>query len=88
MKRNEKEAVESRNLLTLLARLERFELPTFWFVARHSIQLSYRRAVLEILQTVERRWDRGTGSITIHVLDSKGLSRFRAVARPAREGAH
>ena len=27
-----------------LARLERFELPTFWFVARHSIQLSYRRA--------------------------------------------
>jgi hypothetical protein len=26
-----------------LARLERFELPTFWFVARHSIQLSYRR---------------------------------------------
>src|SRR5258706_12713143 len=30
--------------MTLLARLERFELPTFWFVARHSIQLSYRRA--------------------------------------------
>ena len=27
-----------------MARLERFELPTFWFVARHSIQLSYRRA--------------------------------------------
>ena len=30
-----------------LARLERFELPTFWFVARHSIQLSYRRTALE-----------------------------------------
>ena len=27
-----------------LARPERFELPTFWFVARHSIQLSYGRA--------------------------------------------
>ncbi len=26
-----------------LARPERFELPTFWFVARHSIQLSYGR---------------------------------------------
>lgn len=26
-----------------MARLGRFELPTFWFVARHSIQLSYSR---------------------------------------------
>ena len=26
-----------------MARLERFELPTAWFVARYSIQLSYRR---------------------------------------------
>ena len=26
-----------------MARPERFELPTFWFVARHSIQLSYGR---------------------------------------------
>src|SRR5665647_2031003 len=26
-----------------MARLERFELPTPWFVARHSIQMSYRR---------------------------------------------
>ena len=29
-----------------LARPERFELPTFWFVARHSIQLSYGRTFL------------------------------------------
>ena len=29
-----------------LARPERFELPTAWFVARYSIQLSYGRIVL------------------------------------------
>ena len=32
-----------------MARSERFELPTFWFVARRSIQLSYERAVLVTL---------------------------------------
>ena len=31
--------------LCLLARPERFELPTAWFVARYSIQLSYGRIV-------------------------------------------
>jgi hypothetical protein len=29
-----------------LVRPERFELPTAWFVARYSIQLSYGRAIL------------------------------------------
>ena len=33
---------------------ERFELPTFWFVARHSIQLSYGPAQLTVLAS-ERR---------------------------------
>ena len=33
----------SHGVFQLLARPERFELPTFWFVARHSIQLSYGR---------------------------------------------
>ena len=30
----------------LLVRLEGFEPPTFWFVAKHSIQLSYSRLSL------------------------------------------
>ncbi len=30
-------------VLTKMARPERFELPTAWFVARYSIQLSYGR---------------------------------------------
>ena len=30
-----------------MARLEGFEPPTTWFVARYSIQLSYRRLIVE-----------------------------------------
>ncbi len=36
----------------LLARPERFERPTLWFVARYSIQLSYGRAAKN--QTVKK----------------------------------
>lgn len=31
-----------------MARSERFELPTSWFVAMHSIQLSYERTPLRL----------------------------------------
>jgi hypothetical protein len=33
----------TRKPLKFMVRLERFELPAFWFVARRSIQLSYSR---------------------------------------------
>ena len=35
-----------------MARLERFELPTPWFVAKYSIQLSYRRVMQATAATV------------------------------------
>jgi hypothetical protein len=36
-----------RKLLKRVVRPERVELPTFWFVARRSIQLSYGRTRLQ-----------------------------------------
>ena len=35
-----------------MARRKGFEPPTFWFVAKHSIQLSYRR-IYELLQAAD-----------------------------------
>ena len=37
-----------------MVRPERFELPTTWFVARYSIQLSYGRIVQGLYSTAER----------------------------------
>jgi hypothetical protein len=37
-----------------VVRPERFELPTFWFVARRSIQLSYERTVATKISTYRR----------------------------------
>ena len=39
-----------------MVRLERFELPAFWFVARRSIQLSYGRTVLKYYHSLSRRF--------------------------------
>src|SRR5215467_6715 len=36
-----------------MVRPERFELPTFWFVARRSIQLSYGRKFVGLLNSIE-----------------------------------
>jgi hypothetical protein len=33
-------------------RPERFELPTFWFVARRSIQLSYGRGCVDLMSSM------------------------------------
>ena len=38
-----------------MARPERVELPTFWFVARRSIQLSYGRAKNSLTQSLSAR---------------------------------
>jgi hypothetical protein len=40
----------------MMARPERFELPTPWFVAKYSIQLSYGRADQTIQSTVVTPW--------------------------------
>ena len=34
--------------MSFLVRLKGFEPPTFWFVAKHSIQLSYSRISTEV----------------------------------------
>jgi hypothetical protein len=41
--------------IRIMARLERFELPTPWFVAKYSIQLSYRRVMQVTAATVDLR---------------------------------
>lgn len=40
--------------LVLVVRPDRFELPTFWFVARRSIQLSYGRGGLTSIATLPK----------------------------------
>ena len=49
---NKKTGKTSRTCLSCLARPKGFEPLTFWFVAKHSIQLSYERITLFVLS----RW--------------------------------
>jgi hypothetical protein len=45
-----------------MVRPERFELPTLWFVARCSIQLSYGRISFEQIPFVSQHYCIGPGS--------------------------
>ncbi len=53
-----------------MARPERFELPTPWFVARYSIQLSYGRADLKPYAEVVRRPLPYRGRASYHTAES------------------
>ena len=57
---------EPRKCLREMARPERFELPTSWFVAMRSIQLSYGRstAVAAASRSL-REPDRGSGTMSL-----------------------
>ena len=63
-----------------MARPERFELPTAWFVARYSIQLSYGRIFLAVLLSCRGRnrfvlWRRGRDSNPRRGISPYSLSR-------------
>ncbi len=61
--------------LFYLARPERFELPTAWFVARYSIQLSYGRVVTFCGRNRSVLWRRGRDSNPRRAFNPYSLSR-------------
>ncbi len=56
-----------------VVRPERFELPTFWFVARRSIQLSYER--IPVTTTLRRRI-----ACRYYLRNSSGFRRWRTLS--------
>jgi hypothetical protein len=58
-----------------MARPERFELPTTWFVARYSIQLSYGRADFEGAHPITSDFAAANKDPASRINDLAGLSR-------------
>ena len=63
-----------RNYRGKMVRPERFELPTYWFVASRSIQLSYGR-------TIEKYYHRVAPRTKLRLWDSEPRQRRAAAAR-------
>ena len=51
--KNNKKAIRYKYLMAFLVRWKGLEPPTYWFVASHSIQLSYQRRPIKIYQLIQ-----------------------------------
>jgi hypothetical protein len=71
-----------RRKLLILARPERFELPTAWFVARYSIQLSYGRVMNGGLSLTGRCRSIGCGCAFGEATDNRSSARHPAARLP------
>lgn len=65
-----------------MARPERFELPTLWFVARCSVQLSYGRICFQLSVQPSRK-----GRQSLQILTSRALQSSKYPRRTALSGA-
>ena len=78
VKREAEPPLRSGMTLREMARPERFELPTPWFVAKYSIQLSYGRAVKTFEQAEPKRLTKRENSQSV-VAASPALAGARMV---------
>src|ERR1019366_4665602 len=67
------EGSESRGVKEKLVRPERIELPTSWFVAKHSIQLSYGRIMAELCLRIITEQNRFAQPRSSNTLADKNL---------------